>query len=63
VRGKAAHPYRPKRPKKLSNNPPPELGGDATATRGGGAGALGSGRTGIARVAASMKRPPGLCRQ
>src|SRR5205807_10183547 len=45
-----------KSPKKLSKNPPPERGGAAASIPAGGSGVLGSGRTGIAWVAASMKR-------
>src|SRR5947209_16686285 len=45
------------KPKILSKKPPPERGGAAASTPAGGSGVLlGSGRTGIAWVAVSMKR-------
>src|SRR5439155_1151884 len=50
------HHLGPKSRKKLSKNPPPGCGGAAATTPTDGDGAPGSGRTGIAWVAASMKR-------
>src|SRR5262249_58642345 len=46
----------PKRPKKLSNSPSREGDGAAAMTRGGGAGALGRGRTGMVRIAVAINR-------